>query len=93
LIAQLAYPIALTLVLPKISESAGRKFGIADGMLYVLVAEIELNRTSILAGIREIETRRMPKHMRMDWKPDAGRLGGFGDYVMNRTSGHRTTSQ
>ena len=43
-------PLA-TLILPEVFEPAGGQFRVADSVLNVLVAEIELNRARILAGV------------------------------------------
>ena len=76
------------LILPEILEPSGRKLRIADRVLNVFVAKVELYRAGVLAGIRQVETSSVAQHVRMNRKPNIGRLGGFGDDVMERAPRH-----
>jgi hypothetical protein len=76
------------LVLPEILETAARQFGVTHRVLDVPMAKVQLNCAGILASIREIEACRMSQHVRVHWKIDAGRVGRFGNYVMDRASCH-----
>jgi hypothetical protein len=49
----------LPLILPEVLKSAGRQFGIADGMLDILVAKVKLDGSRVLAGVRQIKARRV----------------------------------
>ena len=51
---------------PKILESVGRHFGVPDGVLNVLVAEVVLQGPRVAAIVRELEPTGMAKHVRVD---------------------------
>jgi putative ABC transport system substrate-binding protein len=53
-------------------EVLGRKFGISNRMLDVLVAEVMLQRTSIHTLVGQLEPGRMPQHVGMDSKRHLG---------------------
>ena len=80
------------LVFPEIPKPAGRQLRISDRVLNILVAKIKLDRPRILASVRKIKARRVPQHVRMDWKLDPRRLRGFGNDVMDRAPRHRPAS-
>src|SRR5262245_32138929 len=80
-------------ILPEFLEPPRSQLRIAYRVLNVLVAEVHLDRARILAGIRQIEARRVPEHMRMNRELDAGRLCGFHHNVMDGASCHRTATQ
>jgi len=46
-----------------------------NGMLNILVTEVQLNRPGVLAGIRQVEASRVAEHVSMHWGLDAGRFG------------------
>ena len=50
---------------PEIPEPMRRKLGVAHRVLNVLVAEIGLQRTCVVASIGERITTRMPQHVRV----------------------------
>ena len=52
-------PLSVRSILPEVFEPVCRQFRIADGVLNVLVAEVELNRARILAGVGEIKPGRV----------------------------------
>ena len=64
------------LISPEIFEPAESQFRIAGSELNVLVAEVQLDRPCILAGVRQIGTRRMAQHVRMNRKFDASGFSG-----------------
>lgn len=49
----------------------------AHGVLNVLVAEVEVNRARVLAGIRQKEAGGVAQNVGMDRKVNAGRLRGL----------------
>ena len=51
---------------PKIFEPVGRHFGVSDGVLNVLVAEVMLQGPRVVAIIGQLEPTRMAKHVRVD---------------------------
>ena len=51
---------------PKILESVGRHFGVSDGVLDVLVAEVVLQGPRVVAIICELEPAGMAKHVGVD---------------------------
>src|SRR5262245_4570494 len=53
-------------VSPKILEPVGRHFGIPDGVLNVLVAEVVLQGPRVVAIVGELEPTGMAKHVRVD---------------------------
>ena len=79
-------------VSPEIFEPAGRQFGVAHRVLNVLVAEIKLDRPRILAGVREVIARGVAQHVRMNRKPVASGLRGYGNDVMHRAPRHRAAA-
>src|SRR5262245_25705675 len=53
-------------VLPKVLEAIRRHFGVSDGVLDVLVAEVVLQGPRVVAIVRQLEPTGMAKHMRVD---------------------------
>src|SRR5262249_41449273 len=51
---------------PKVLEPVGRHFGIPDGVLNVLVAQVVLQGPRVVAIVRELEPAGMAKHVRVD---------------------------
>jgi len=51
---------------PKLLESVGRHFGVSDGVLDVLVAEVVLQGPRVVTIIGEFEPAGMAKHVRVD---------------------------
>jgi hypothetical protein len=54
-----------TLISPEVAEPVGRKLGVADGVLDVLVAEIMLQGSGIVPVVGKLIAARMPQHVRM----------------------------
>src|ERR1700756_504229 len=50
-------------IFPEILEARRTQLGVPHGVLNVLVAEVELDRARVLAGVRQVETARVPKHV------------------------------
>ena len=71
------------LVSPKIFKPAGRLFGIAAGVLDVLVPKIKLDGTRVVASICQVIAGGMAQHVRMNWKLDAGGFCGLGNDVID----------
>ena len=70
--ASIGVPASAALVLPKhdliapeILEARGRKFGVADGVLDVAVAEIILDRSCVMSIASQLEASGVAQHMRM----------------------------
>jgi hypothetical protein len=55
----------ITLISPEVAEPVGRKLGVSDSVLDVLVAEIVLQGSSIVSVVGELIAARMPQHVRM----------------------------
>jgi hypothetical protein len=51
---------------PKVLEPVGCHVGVPDGVLNVLVAEIVLQGTGIMAIVGELEPTGMAQHVRVD---------------------------
>ena len=58
--------IEIALIPPKVLESVGSKLCIPDGVLYVLVAQVVLDRSGIVTVIGQFIARTVAQHMRMD---------------------------
>jgi len=69
-------PIALAVSREEILEPGRRQLGVADRMPDVLVAEISLDRSSILAGVGQRVARSMPEHVRVGLERQPGLLTG-----------------
>jgi hypothetical protein len=76
-------------VFPEVFESACSQFRIADGVLNVLVAEVELNRARILAGVGEIKLPIRFQHPLIQFD---GLLRGFRLRLVGSKEGFRTLS-
>ena len=63
-----------TLISPEVAEPVGRKLGVADGVLDVLVAEIVLQGSGIVPVVGKLIAARMPQHVRMQWERHLGGL-------------------
>ena len=59
---------------PKVLEPINGQFGIADGVLDVFMTEVVLQRTSIVAIVRQLVSAGVPEHVRVDAKWHLGRL-------------------
>src|SRR6516165_4432041 len=59
---------------PKVLEPVGRKLGVADRVLDVLVPEVVLQSPCVVAVVGKLEPTGMAKHVRVDRK---GHLGGL----------------
>src|SRR5262245_45569464 len=53
------------LISPEVAEPVGRKLGVPDGVLDVLVAEIVLQGSGVMPIVGELIAARMPQHVRM----------------------------
>ena len=53
------------LISPEVAEPVGRKLGVTDGVLDVLVAEIVLQGSGIVPVVGKLIAARMPQHVRM----------------------------
>jgi hypothetical protein len=62
-------------------------------VLNILVPQVELNCSRVLAGVRQVGPRRVPEHVRMNWELDVSRLARRRDYEMDRANRQRTTTQ
>jgi hypothetical protein len=63
-------------VSPKVFESVGRHVGVHDGVLNVLVPEVVLQGSRVVAIVGKLEPAGMAKHVRVDRK---WHLGGLAD--------------
>src|SRR5215475_13633983 len=63
-----------TLIPPKVLESVGRHFGVPDRVLNVLVPEVVLQGSRIVAIVGELEPTGVAKHVRVDGEWQLGGL-------------------
>jgi hypothetical protein len=63
-------------VFPEAVEPRTRQFRITDGVLNVSVAEIVLQRASVLPIVRELEAASMAQHVRMNRESRESLFGG-----------------
>ena len=68
------------LVFPEVAESRGCEFSVANRVLNVLVAEILLNRSCIVAVVGELVAGRVTKHVWMNWKIESSLFGSSGNH-------------
>src|SRR6516225_4649423 len=61
---------------PKILESVGRHFGVPDGVLNVLVAEVVLQGRRVVAIVGQLKPAGMAKHV---WVDREWHLGGLAE--------------
>ena len=66
--------IQTTLISPEVAEPVGRKLGVADGVLDVLVAEIVLQGSGIVPVVGKFIAACMPQHVRMQGEGHPGGL-------------------
>ena len=59
------------LIPPKPLEPLRREFGVAHGVLDVLVPEVVLDRAGVVAVVRELVPAAVAEHVGMDGKPNA----------------------
>ena len=90
--SRIRFEIGSPLILPEVLEPAGRQFGIAYRVLNVLVAEIELNRACVVAGIRQVVPGGVAQHVRVNRKSDSRRFRDFGNHAMDRAPRHRAAA-
>src|SRR5262245_8899758 len=76
---------------PKVLEPVGCHVGVPDGMLNVLVAEIVLQGTGIMAIVGELEPAGMAKHVGMDREWHLGGLPAL-DEPMESNGAHWPTA-
>jgi hypothetical protein len=62
-------------------------------MLNAFVAEVELNRSRVLAGVSEIEAGGVAQHVGMGREVNAARLGGLAHDVMRCAPRYRAAAQ
>src|SRR5262245_55297886 len=63
-------------IFPEVFEALRRKLGISYCVGDVLVAEILLNRPRVSSIVRQLVTRRVSQHMRVNRKRETGRNPG-----------------
>lgn len=68
--------IRVPLVSPEILEPVWTQVRVADGVRYVAVPQIMLNRPRVLAVVDELVTSRVAEHVRMNREAQARRLSG-----------------
>jgi len=69
--ASLSIVIA-SLILPPAFETGRRQFGVPNRVLYILVAEVSLQRSGVPSGVRLVKATRVPKHVRMNREINLG---------------------
>ena len=67
---------------PEVSESVGRKLGVAHRVLDVFVPEVVLQGAGVVAIVGELEATGMAQHVRMDGKRQLGGLAEPCDEVI-----------
>jgi hypothetical protein len=63
---------------PKVLEPVGRHFGVADRVLDVLVPEVVLERSRVVAIVGQLKSTGVAKHVWVDWE---WHLGGLPDML------------
>src|SRR5437899_12629890 len=76
-------------IAPKRSESIWRELRVTDRVHDVAVSEIRLDRARVHAVVREVETGRVPQHVRMDRELNTGLASGSRDQFAHRRFSHR----
>jgi hypothetical protein len=76
------------LIPPEIAEPVGRKLGVSDGVLDILVAEIVLQGSGIVPVVGKFIAARMPQHVRMQWERHPGGLAEPLDEMMEADGAH-----
>ncbi len=71
------------LVFPKPVEPIRCQLGVPDRVLDVFVSQVVLDRSSVVAVIRQLEPAGMAQHMRMNRKPKSRQFAGTGDNLTN----------
>src|SRR5262249_26009796 len=74
---------------PEVFEAVRRKLGISNCMGGVLVPEILLNRSCVPPIVRQLVTRRVSEHMRVNRKRETGRNAGAAHHFAHRRVCHR----
>jgi hypothetical protein len=59
---------------PEVLEAVRGHLGVSDRVLDILVPEIVLQRSRVMAIVGQLEPTSMPKHVRVDWKWHLGSL-------------------
>jgi hypothetical protein len=77
-----------TLISPEVAEPVGRKLGVADGVLDVLVAEVVLQGSGIVPVVGKFIAARMPQHVRMQWERHLGGLAEPLDEMVETDCAH-----
>ena len=76
------------LIAPEVAEPVGRKLGVSDGVLDVLVAEIVLQGSGIVPVVGKFIAARMPQHVRMQWERHLGGLAEPLDEMVEADGAH-----
>jgi hypothetical protein len=80
------------LVPPKILEPVGRHFGVPDGVLNVLVPEVVLQGSRIVAIVGELEAAGVAEHVRVNREWHLGGLPNTHDEAMEADGADRPTA-
>ncbi len=80
----------LQLVLPKSVEPVRCKLGVPHRVLDVLMSQVMLDRSSIMAVVGEFKPAGMAQHVRVHRKPKSRELTGPSDDLTHRGSGKRS---
>jgi len=83
---------AATSVLPEIAKPLRSQFGISYRVLDVFVAEVVLQRPGIHPLVGQLESGRMPQHVRMDAERHPGGLPKPGQHPPKGNGSHRGTA-
>src|SRR5262245_23194512 len=77
-----------TLISPEVAEPVGRKLGVSDGVLDVLVAEIVLQGSGVVSVVGKFVAARMPQHVRMQRERHPGGLAEPLDEMVKADGAH-----
>ena len=69
-------------IFPEVPEAGGRKLGVANGVLDILVAEVVLQSAGIVAVVGELVTAGVAQHVWMDREWHLGGLAEALDEMM-----------
>jgi hypothetical protein len=76
------------LISPEVAEPVGRKLGVSDGVLDVLVTEIVPQGSGIVPVVGKFIAARMPQHVRMQWERHPGGLAQPLDEMVEADGAH-----
>ena len=80
------------LVSPKVLESRGRQLRVADRVLDVLVTQVVLDRTRIMAIVGQLVACSMTQHVRVDGEPKPSTASGARDDLPRGRIGERAAA-